>query len=667
MIKNIFGKTKERELLIPKMPLFINGFILFVVFLFTFILLYQQPTKVLATIPSYNSQDSCGLINIDFASTGPSCSVFSTASNNTCYNPSGNPTNPNITTQTLTVYLSSNTGNAHQVSYWTANSFCTNGYLSSADGWCSCADNAIITNQIVTVPANKSVPITVTRSSTTGAACGSYQLDFSILAVDGNTSCNSGNTNNNVGGSLTCETGINCSAVPTPTPTPPPNCSTTPTNCSVCAAPANTCSNGNGTQTCTLSQPQTCNPVTVTQSCTLNNCTNGNVCTNQVCKPPTYTVSGNIFNDYNKNGLIDNGEANYSASPSITASTGTVTVNANGTYTISNILAGPVTVSYISLPAGYYMTSPLNGPPSSFVVTVGNNCNVNGSPGATCNAGNITNVNFGITNTHPWLQADCGDIREDNGITDLLPAGASALISTPSCPTSSGLPFTGNTNPNFGSGQSSTANQLVGGIVYPEVYSQSSTFDTSYTSLLGKAQSSGVATANLASVCTLSNCTLPANLPHGIYVATGNVNLNAYTFPANQNYIILVNGNLTINGKISVPIGSTALFSTSSNITISPNVGTTANVTTSSLDGWYIAGGSFILPSAGNCSDIRLNIGGSVIVNSMGTGGTFQNNRDLCGGDTTDPTISFVPRLDMVLNTPEFLKKEQTLSQEVAP
>jgi hypothetical protein len=428
---------------------------------------------------------------------------------------------------------------------------------------------------------------------------------------------------------------------PAPTATPPPAATATPTNIPVATAIP--------TQT---PIPTAIPTPTVTPTPT----------------PAVFTVSGNVFDDSNKDGIEDNGESNYPVAPGINTSEGNVTANTNGSYTINNILAGAVSVSYTSLPTAYYMTSPLNGPPPTFSVTVGTGgCSVNGKPGATCTNGNITNLNFGITNTYPWIQSSCGDIRNDNGFTDTLPAGNSALLTTGSC-TNPGLVFTGDIDANFGSGQASTTNQVVGSITYPEVYpSNNIPLYTNYSSLLAKAQSAEITPTDLSTECTLSDCTLPATLAHGIYQANGNLTLNAYTFPANENYVILVNGELTINGSISVPVGSTVLFSTSGNITISPTVGSAATVTTSSLDGWYVAGGSFIFPTAGNCTDLRLNIAGSVAVDALGTGGSFQNNRDLCGSDAIDPTVSFLQRLDMILNAPQFINEQQSISQEIAP
>jgi hypothetical protein len=317
------------------------------------------------------------------------------------------------------------------------------------------------------------------------------------------------------------------------------------------------------------------------------------------------------------------------------------------------------------------MTSPLNGPPPSFQVTVGYNCNVNGAPGATCAAGNINDLDFGMVDNLPWFQSTCGDIRNDKGISDPLPTNYYANVTNASC-ANPGISFTGDADSDYGGGQNSSSHQEVGGFTYPEVFSTSSPTDTSYTSLYAKTQNAGITPIDMATACSggsLTNCTLKPNLPHGVYRATSDVTLNAYAFPNGQNYVFLINGNLTINGALSSPQGSnsTVTFSASGNITVSPTIGTAPNDPTSTLDGWYVAGGSFILPTGGSCLDLRLNIQGTMVINAQGTGGTLQNSRNLCRFNALFPTISVTQRLDMILNAPQFLKNQQTISQELAP
>ena len=100
--------------------------------------------------------------------------------------------------------------------------------------------------------------------------------------------------------------------------------------------------------------------------------------------PGLYSVAGNLYIDANKNGIKELGESNYIGTPTITADRGTVILNSDGSYRISNLTQGSVTISLIP-PSGYNMTYPQLGPPPSFQITVGPGCNTNGISGAICN------------------------------------------------------------------------------------------------------------------------------------------------------------------------------------------------------------------------------------------------------------------------------------------
>ena len=285
-------------------------------------------------------------------------------------------------------------------------------------------------------------------------------------------------------------------------------------------------------------------------------------------------------------------------------------------------------------------------------------------------SGNITNLDFGINNSFPWIQTVCGDIRMDNGMADALPAGQSTIATNTSC-TNPGVVFTGDSTATFGSGQASSTNQVVGGATYPELYTAPGAGEifSSYAYLNQKAQTAGLTPTDLSTVCTLANCTLPTNLPHGLYQANGNVVLNTFTFPANQDYILLINGSLTLNGNINIPVAnnSSAMFSTSGNIIVPATVGNPAAGTTANLAGIFSTDRSFIINSNNNCTDLRLNIEGTVIVNAAKSGGSLQNSRDLCGANPNTPTLQLTQRLDFVLNLPEFLKIQSITSNEVSP
>lgn len=425
-----------------------------------------------------------------------------------------------------------------------------------------------------------------------------------------------------------------------------------------------------------------CNPTNAPPDNCTNICPNGQICKQNFCVL-TNMISGNVFVDANKNTLKDAGELNYTGAITITSTSGTVTTSA-GNYTISSLNPNAsYTVSYTNLPTGYQLTYPLNGPPPSFTVSVGTPCSVGGSNSASCDgAGNISNLNFGITNSNPWIQIIGNDGRIDNGFNDAIPSGATcgSYASIPGSQSAPGLIFSGASSYTFGQGQASQNpyNWVAGGLTYPETYGPVKTgglVKTGFSFLQSKASQAGLNIVDIATYCTggITNCTLPGTLPHGVYIANGNMTIatGSYTFPTGQNYVILINGDLTIKGKILVPNGSTAIFSASGNINVDKAVGeTTVTSTASDIEGIYSSDKSFIVQGTNNCStgnDLRLNVSGAVITNAAGGGGSFQNQRDLCGGNVSCPAFSSIARPDLILNTPDFMKQANFTYQEIAP
>jgi hypothetical protein len=553
--------------------------------------------------PPY-TQDTCNKINISMGET--------IVGDHQCVE--GTPAH--VGAYGLTINVDSADGQPHTFNYIVYRNNCPQGFAKP------CTQN-LISN----VSNNNTTPKVINialQTPKTGYFCGTYQDDIAITSVDGNSNCHYGDPNSTQFGS------------------------SEPGSAGLCA--------------------------------TYVNCPGGTPLN------PAYGISGNLYIDANKNGTFDAGEQLYSRGTnifSITGPTNFTTTTATGGYlTQSNLPAGTYTVSYTNLATGYYMSYPRTGPPPSFSVSIGPGCNTNGAVGASCDgSGNISNLNFGITNLASWIQASCADIRIDNGITNPIPQ--TALCGSSSCPymlvtnnncTNPGVVFTGDTTADFGSGQASTntANWTVGGATNPEVFSTTGNLpiNIAYANLLSQAQKGNINITNLNTVsgCSnLSNCTLPANLPHGIYQSNGSVKLNAYTTPANSNYIFLIKGDLTIQGNINIPNGSTALFATSGNISVASSVGSAATATQSNLDGFYVSGQSFIINSTGSCSDLRLNTAGSIVTNANRTGGSFQNLRDLCNNDTNYPTVTFSIRPDLVLNAPQFLTNQTVNSQEQAP
>jgi hypothetical protein len=405
---------------------------------------------------------------------------------------------------------------------------------------------------------------------------------------------------------------------------------------------------------------------------------------------PKFTLSGNVFLDLNDNNIKDAGESNYAASPQITVGSKPartidpiVTNNPDGSYKIIGLVSGTYTIQYNGLPTGYFMNNPRNGPPPTFSASVGTAC-APATPGniGYCFDQNLINVDFAIKPATPWIQAYGLDVRFDTGLSNPIPpapnAACGSVTSIPASSTTPGVLFSGDSTANFGRGQASSTNWVVGGTTYGELFTPatSNVIDTAYGFMTASMKQSNITPINLASVCTLNNCTLPANLANGVYTASGDVTLNSYTFPANKNFVFLINGNLTINGAIHVPTTATATFSTSGNITVAASVGRAAACPapatgSGDVEGMYSADKNVILQGNHDCTnnvaDKQLNMQGSIVVNAGQNGGTFQNNRDLCTGNLSFPTFTIKERPDFILNAPDFIKTQSLLWQEVAP
>lgn len=406
---------------------------------------------------------------------------------------------------------------------------------------------------------------------------------------------------------------------------------------------------------------------------------------------PIYTISGNVFVDANKNGYKD-AEANYTGGGiNITSTSGTVSVNqATGTYQITGLVQGTYLISYSGVPGGYLATFPI---PTTYSVTVGPSCafTPNLTSGghaadASCSTGNVINLNFGITNSIPWIQSTTTDMRQDLGYNYKIPPSTQSCgvvadyASSVGASGTPGIIFSGDNTANFGAGQASATNWVVGGSSYPEVYSSSKgVISTSYSYVSSVARQAGLSTTTLPAGCNLSaGCSL-TGLGHGLYSSGSTVYLNLSNLAclngvSNGNCVFLINGDIHIQGNITIPTGATATFIASGNIYVDQSVGnnpaTDYTSATAQIEGFYSADQSFIVAGQNNCSvgpDRRLNLNGTVVVNAAKVGGSFQNQRDLCGGDPTCPAFSINARADLILNSPQVIKKPNLIFQELAP
>ncbi len=456
-------------------------------------------------------------------------------------------------------------------------------------------------------------------------------------------------------------------------------------------------------------------------SCTANSRgMNGSIQNLNFGLTPLYTIQGLMYSDVNQSKYYTAGVDTPVAGGALTVVgdhnvNENVTINNDGTYTVPNLLFGTYTLTY-GPGNSYHDVYPPNG---QEVVTVGRpgiptiaTCNadsghatdqvsgtttINQTPSACDGNGNITGLNFGSTNQNAWWQIICSDVRTDSGIVDPVPntgtcgttySNGYALI--PGTCSDPGIAYTGNTTADFGTegGAVSTRGWLVGGSQYPENFTpvNPQTIRDSYNYLMDTIKQNSTPTTDLSVYCTPNSCALPTDLPGGIYTYTGNVNfVGPYTLPANANYIFAINGAVTFSGgSFLVPSGTIALFATTGDITVAPEIGETDPTSFApDLMGVFVTDKSFIISrdqtktvctASGGSNDLKLNIVGSVTVNASYTSGTFQNQRDLCSGDRTCPTYTLsldngsggqASGFSLILMIPDILKHPNFSWQEV--
>lgn len=256
-------------------------------------------------------------------------------------------------------------------------------------------------------------------------------------------------------------------------------------------------------------------------------------------------------------------------------------------------------------------------------------------------------------NAAVWLQSVGLDIRWDkitgypNTITPPLTFTSTAGLGT------AGVVFSGILT------DGSLTPWKVGG-AYPDLYTDSHSFvPTSFDILKNTASVLTNPTypiVDIGSKCSTpnqyTNCTVSSLVSGTVYTtpAGTSLTLNAYSPPAapTGNYIILVNGNLTINGNIIIPVGSTAIFSAKGNITVSSGV--------TEIDGLYSADGDF----NANSTTCPLSVKGAVVANAGRSGKTF-NETNNCGNS---PSVVFTERPDFLLNYPSLVKYTPRTWQE---
>lgn len=188
-----------------------------------YLLILRKPLpayKKLAYVQDIGPNDTCNLLKITFAES-PTCNRLS------C--PGGVPESKNNVSTTNVIYqVESNDGQPHEIDYGKASNYCleTCGQLDKA-AFPVCWDNGVTEDHLkATVQPGSPLQVGVSRSSSSGQACGSYQTDFWIWKIDNRSECYyawriDGNTIY-PGASTVCQTGEVCVTVsPSPTPITP--------------------------------------------------------------------------------------------------------------------------------------------------------------------------------------------------------------------------------------------------------------------------------------------------------------------------------------------------------------------------------------------------------------------------------------------------------------
>lgn len=457
-----------------------------------------------------------------------------------------------------------------------------------------------------------------------------------------------------------------------------------------------------------------------------NNCrgTSTSSVNTQTC---TFNISGNVYKDKLRNGVRDADDPNYTGpiSVSINSANATVAYPSAGSYKISNILLGSgYTVTYNMSAAGgagtlgYLAINPK--PPSYFNITLPCSGTTN------CSNGDILNLNFGISNSAQWVQSVGGDMY-GNPFSDTIPI--TAETNSPPVPYGGGGPYasvfgtgltpgivySGGANASFSptgsTGYASASSPPFGWVANNTNYSPSGPFSTSFANIDALIDQFGKrgAVKGLSTVCgNVANCDL-SSASSGIYYSYSPVGLTTSTIKNNTNIIILVGRrtgpggswlpvttktdsstvitpqDLTIKGKVLVANGSTLLITVSGSIYVDKAVGEPANTyctvpqgtnafsTGCDLEGYFSSDGSFTLkgntsPIVCPTNDLRFNLGGSMVVNALGKGGSLNyTQRDLCNDGSTYPVFSITERPDFVLYAPDIFKTQRRVWQEVAP
>ena len=147
-----------------------------------------------------------------------------------------------------------------------------------------------------------------------------------------------------------------------------------------------------------------------------------------------------------------------------------------------------------------------------------------------------------------------------------------------------------------------------------------------------------------------------------------------WSIPTGQSYVFLVNGNLTINGRINFVGTGFIAFIVKDDINISPGIGTTFSSATPVLEGIYIASGTLHTGVNGGPGEPNYFPGAERFVGKgIFIAGGVSLERDLSTADAgttandTNAAELFIYNPELLLRMPESFKDVPIAWEEVGP
>ncbi len=340
----------------------------------------------------------------------------------------------------------------------------------------------------------------------------------------------------------------------------------------------------------------------------------------------------------------------------------------------AQVQSGANYVTFSGVTAGTYTIDP-NPPSADWAYVRACSRNLDTGTNAEGLSRNLPNAavlqwDIGYTLGTAWVQAQGGDVYSSGTIRSYLPSVTPRVFITDGTGGYPGV-MTYGTSFDFDSDPYDTGADIVSADNWQVNTSRASVNYYDYFYRRFGAPTTPTTAApfdNLTAVTQpASNCTASTCSPY--YVVGDMATSGAWSVGTDERIVIIVNGNLTINGRINITGNGFIAFIVNGTITVSDTVGTTASSTTPVVEGIYIA------TTEGQSGSI--NTGESLAAASarfVGRGMFISNGfllqRDLQGfgtGNTGNAAELFIYNPQLLLTMPDSMKELSVTWQEVSP